>query len=95
MATTALTDLQQQIEALRREAFAAGYEIRRALEQMGVSLAFTSIRHALGQLEERGAAPQVGSSKNVAAFRCGLKAPLLAAGHAANSNDPGCARNSL
>jgi hypothetical protein len=148
MAKTALTQLQDQIEAVRREAFAAGYaaamqsirdvaakpapgaepvatpprrrprsppaalgerqtpraparttpravraprqrpqrgtnarlveevlqsnapralrpaEIRSALQSdKGVSMAFTSIRHALGQLEERHAAEQVGDSK--------------------------------
>ena len=31
-------------------------EIRKALEEKGVSLAFTSIRHALGQLQARRAA---------------------------------------
>src|SRR5437868_12680951 len=152
MAQTALTQLQQQIEAVRREAFAAGYaaamqairelaskpaagaeapsaparrrgrarraataaaqpstqrqtrpartarrggrssgrrpqrgtnarlveevlqsmapravrpaEIRAALQRdKGVAMAFTSIRHALGQLEARQAAEQVGNSK--------------------------------
>jgi hypothetical protein len=147
MAKTALTQLQDQIEAVRREAFAAGYaaamqsirdfaakpapgaappaarpqqrrrrtagtgrqpqprattrsprraarapggrprrgsnarlieevlqsnapralrpaEIRRSLQRdQGVAIAFTSIRHALGQLEERGAAEQVADSK--------------------------------
>jgi hypothetical protein len=144
MAKTALTQLQDQIEAVRREAFAAGYaaamqsirdvaaqpapvaapsrrgyggpplppprerqprasarttprasraprqrpqrgtnaqlveevlqsnapralrpaEIRSALQSgKGVAMAFTSIRHALGQLEERRTAEQVGDSK--------------------------------
>jgi hypothetical protein len=148
MAKTALTQLQDQIEAVRREAFAAGYaaamqsirdaaaqpapgatplasppqrrprsppsppprerqrrtsaratarasraprqrpqrgtnarlveevlqsnapralrpaEIRSALQNnKGVAMAFTSIRHALGQLEERRTAEQVGDSK--------------------------------
>jgi hypothetical protein len=148
MAKTALTQLQDQIEAVRREAFAAGYaaamqsirdvaaqpapgaepvataprrrprvpplpsprerqprasagttprasraprqrpqrgtnarlveevlqsnapralrpaEIRSALQSdKGVAMAFTSIRHALGQLEERHTAEQVGDSK--------------------------------
>jgi hypothetical protein len=39
-------------------------EIRRAVQHdKGVAMAFTSIRHALGQLEERRAAEQVGDSK--------------------------------
>src|ERR1700736_2984843 len=38
-------------------------EIRKALQQNGVAMAFTSIRHALGQLEQRNAAEQVGDSK--------------------------------
>jgi hypothetical protein len=39
-------------------------EIRRSLQRdKGVAIAFTSIRHALGQLEERGAAEQVADSK--------------------------------
>ena len=37
-------------------------EIRRALEQRGVSLAYPSIGHALGQLKVRKAAKQVGKS---------------------------------
>ena len=137
MANGALMELQQQIEAIRREAFEAGYaaameavrelasrsaptrrgrprrsrsrvtprqphrtvaasrtrsgrrrperganarmieeilqaaapralppsEIRKALQEKGVALAFTSIRHALGQLERRKAARQVGNSR--------------------------------
>ena len=38
-------------------------EIRRALQDKGVQMAFTSIRHALGQLEARNAAEQVGNTK--------------------------------
>jgi hypothetical protein len=38
-------------------------EIRKALQDNGVEMAFTSIRHALGQLEQRSAAEQVGDSK--------------------------------
>jgi hypothetical protein len=39
-------------------------EIRRSLQRdQGVAIAFTSIRHALSQLEERGAAEQVADSK--------------------------------
>ena len=38
-------------------------EIRRALQDKGVEMAFTSIRHALGQLESRNAAEQVGNTK--------------------------------
>ena len=38
-------------------------EIRKALQQKGVVLAFTSIRHALRQLEARKAARQVGNSR--------------------------------
>jgi hypothetical protein len=132
MTKTALTRLQDEIEAVRREAFAAGYtaamqsvrefasrqppvsivgndpqpvagtpsinreppynrrlrrgtnarliesvlqsiapraarptEIRNVLRQeRGVALAFTSIRHALGQLEARRAAEQVAHSKS-------------------------------
>ena len=37
--------------------------IRKALQDKGVALAFTSIRHALGQLEARKAARQVGNSR--------------------------------
>jgi hypothetical protein len=37
--------------------------IRKALQEKGVALAFTSIRHALGQLEVRKAARQVGNSR--------------------------------
>jgi hypothetical protein len=37
-------------------------EIRKALQDKGVSIAFTSIRHSLGQLEARHAAEQVGDS---------------------------------
>ena len=37
-------------------------DIRRALQQRGVEMAFTSIRHALGQLQQRNAAEQVGNS---------------------------------
>ena len=39
-------------------------EIRKALQDKGIEMAFTSIRHALGQLEERNAAEQVGNAKN-------------------------------
>jgi hypothetical protein len=38
-------------------------EIRKALQDKGVTMAFASIRHALGQLEARNAAEQVGDSK--------------------------------
>ena len=39
-------------------------EIRAALQRdKGVSMAFTSIRHALGQLEARQTAEQVGNSR--------------------------------
>ena len=38
-------------------------EIRKALQDKGVELAFTSIRHALGQLVARNSAEQVGDSK--------------------------------
>ena len=38
-------------------------DIRRALQQRGVEMAFTSIRHALGQLEGRRAAEQVADSR--------------------------------
>jgi hypothetical protein len=38
-------------------------EIRKALQDKGVAMAFASIRHALGQLEARSAAEQVGDSK--------------------------------
>jgi hypothetical protein len=37
-------------------------DIRRALEERGISLAYPSIGHALGQLEARKAAKQVGNS---------------------------------
>jgi hypothetical protein len=135
MARTAINQLQDQIEAVRREAFAAGYaaamqsireltarpapsaqaaaaatparrgrrpgrraprtpraggrrpqrgtnarmveeilqaaaprpvrpaEIRKALQDKGVAMAFTSIRHALGQLESRHSAEQIADSK--------------------------------
>ncbi len=39
-------------------------EIRRTLQRdKGVAMAFTSIRHALGQLEQRGTAEQIADSK--------------------------------
>jgi D-tyrosyl-tRNA(Tyr) deacylase len=38
-------------------------EIRQGLKDKGIEVAFTSIRHALGQLEARNAAEQVGSTK--------------------------------
>jgi len=38
-------------------------EIRGALQDKGVEMAFTSLRHALGQLEARNAAEQVGNTK--------------------------------
>jgi hypothetical protein len=38
-------------------------EIRRALQDKGVTIAFASIGHALGQLEARDAAERVGGSK--------------------------------
>ena len=38
-------------------------EIRKALQDKGITMAFTSIRHSLGQLEARNAAEQVGDSK--------------------------------
>src|SRR4051812_23729905 len=38
-------------------------EIRKALQDNGVTISFASIRHALGQLEARNAAEQVGDSK--------------------------------
>jgi hypothetical protein len=38
-------------------------EIRNALQDKGITMAFASIRHALGQLEARNAAEQVGDSK--------------------------------
>jgi hypothetical protein len=39
-------------------------EIRKALQDKGVGISFASIRHALGQLEARNAAEQVGDSKS-------------------------------
>jgi hypothetical protein len=38
-------------------------EIRKALQDKGVAMAFASIGHALGQLQARNAAEQVGDSK--------------------------------
>ena len=38
-------------------------EIRKGLQDKGIEMAFTSIRHALGQLEARQAAEQVGNSR--------------------------------
>jgi hypothetical protein len=39
-------------------------EIRSAIQRdKGVAIAFTSIRHALGQLEQRGVAEQIADSK--------------------------------
>lgn len=38
-------------------------EIRKALQDKGVEMAFTSIRHSLGQLEARNAAEQIGNTK--------------------------------
>jgi hypothetical protein len=37
-------------------------DIRKALQDRGVAMAFTSIRHALGQLQQRNAAEQIGGS---------------------------------
>jgi len=39
-------------------------EIRKALQDKGVEVAFTSIRHSLGQLETRNAAEQVGNTRS-------------------------------
>jgi hypothetical protein len=39
-------------------------EIRKALQDKGVAMAFTSIRHALGQLESRHSAEQIADSKS-------------------------------
>jgi len=39
-------------------------EIREALKDKGLEVAFTSIRHALGQLERRNAAEQVGNTNS-------------------------------
>ena len=39
-------------------------EIRQALKDKGLEVAFTSIRHALGQLERRNAAQQVGNTNS-------------------------------
>jgi hypothetical protein len=38
-------------------------EIRKALVDKGIEISFTSLRHALGQLEGRNAAEQVGESR--------------------------------
>ena len=38
-------------------------DIRKALQEKGLEVAFTSIRHALSQLETRDAAEQVGNSR--------------------------------
>ena len=38
-------------------------EIRKALQDKGVAMAFTSIRHALGQLESRNSAEQIADSR--------------------------------
>lgn len=38
-------------------------EIRKALQDKGIKLAFTSIRHALGQLEARNSAEQIGDTR--------------------------------
>jgi hypothetical protein len=38
-------------------------EIRKALQENGIEVSFTSLRHALGQLEARQAAEQVGTSR--------------------------------
>src|ERR1051325_11472260 len=38
-------------------------EIRKALLEKGIEISFTSLRHALGQLEARQAAEQVGNSR--------------------------------
>ena len=56
----------QRIEEILKASAPGGLraaEIRKALQQKGVDLPFTSIRHALGQLESRNAAEQVGDSK--------------------------------
>jgi len=39
-------------------------EIRKALLDKGIKIAFTSIRHALGQLEARNASEQVGNTRS-------------------------------
>ena len=46
--------------------------IRKALQEKGVDLAFTSIRHALGQLKAQGGEPSR-QQQNVALFRGRLK----------------------
>jgi Fe2+ or Zn2+ uptake regulation protein len=38
-------------------------EIRKGLQEKGMEMSFTSVRHALSQLEARGTAEQVGDSK--------------------------------
>ena len=49
--------LQAAPQALRQA------EIRKALLEKGIEISFTSLRHALGQLETREAAEQVGNSR--------------------------------
>ena len=38
-------------------------EIRKALQEKGTEISFTSLRHALSQLEARNAAEQTGNSR--------------------------------
>lgn len=54
--------VEEILKDLAPRAVRAG-EIRQALQDQGVEMSFTSIRHALAQLETRKAAEQVGDSK--------------------------------
>jgi hypothetical protein len=56
----------QSIEEVLQAAAPQGLrqaEIRKALQDKGLKLAFTSIRHALGQLEARNSAEQIGDTR--------------------------------
>jgi hypothetical protein len=61
-------------------------EIRRALQDKGVAIPFASIQHALGQLERRNAAEQVGDSTN---WRATGEAPETPAMPAADAGPAG------
>ena len=54
--------IEEVLQAAAPRALAQA-EIRKALQDKGVELAFTSIRHALGQLEARNSAEQVGDTR--------------------------------
>jgi hypothetical protein len=54
--------IQEVLQAVAPRALRQA-EIRKALQEKGIEVSFTSLRHALGQLEARQAAEQIGSSR--------------------------------